>query len=120
MLKWITYMATEGFGNLKYNVKFKLEISSAMRGETLNSSLDYSSDPPASGRLRAPSVSLHIPGSQASQGCPLSQLLSPVWGFAGAHVSAQCCTRLYLLKTLLLLKTRAATTEEEQKWQLVQ
>lgn len=40
-------MATEGFGHLKYNVKFILEISSVMRGEALNSSLDHSSDPPA-------------------------------------------------------------------------
>lgn len=53
-LKWIVYMATEGFGHLKYNVKFILEISSVMRGEALNSSLDHSSDPPAWGRLRAP------------------------------------------------------------------
>lgn len=69
-LKWIIYTAMEGFGHSQYNTDFKLEISSAMRGEALNSSLDRSSDPPASGRLRAPWVSLHVPGNRKAKAVP--------------------------------------------------
>lgn len=107
MLKWIAYMATEGFGNLKYNVKFKLEISSAMRGETLNSSLDHSSDPPC---IRQAEGSLGVPEKQKSQGCP-SPSCCHQCGVLQGHTSLP---NIYLLKTLLL-KTSAATIEEEQK-----
>lgn len=120
MLKWLVYMATEGFGSLKYNVKFKLEISSAIRGETLNSSLDHSSDPPASGRLRLPECPCISLGDRQAKAVPCPSCCLQCGDMQG-HTSLPNAAHGYiLLKTLLLLKTRTTTIEEQQKQQLVQ
>lgn len=114
-LKWIVYMATEGFGHLQYDIEFKLE-NSCHEGRDMKQfpwPLIWSTC------IRQAEGSLDVPAYPWETGkarlFPLPAAVSSVGLCSSTHLCPMPAHGYILLKALLLLKTTGLTIGKEQK-----